>query len=230
MVVDPGGVKKCLLRDKNGKKIKNIGKDDFIPIQEEIFDPLIDYYGLCSTSFDKGKYMQRARGEAQNLYFMGKGVKKLIDLGIQERLTVINSGLKGFNRNSSECKANYRIVQEGVHFVAPHMTKRKFSVSVEDFRACLSTDTIQISTFSDELAETVKTLDMGCFVVQLKGYEDDYIKKLVLTMWKCRGETVTCMVNKNEMEGMQSKLRSIFHEEEPVKAASQQEQPSKEID
>jgi 16S rRNA C967 or C1407 C5-methylase (RsmB/RsmF family) len=207
-----GQGKQNFLVDANGNKHPTLGKDDFATIPPGVFDPLIEFYGLSSDSFRKDKYMGRACGEAKVLYFLSDSIKKLIDDGMQQRLTVVNSGLKGFERNNKECEVRYRLAQEGIHFVAPHMTKRKIYADVEDFRKFLETGMIRLDSFSDEVAAQIRPLSMGSFVVCLKGYEDDYIKKLLVVMWKCRGEAVSTMVNQNEMDGMKSKLRSVMGE------------------
>ena len=214
------GSKKNLMTNKDGERAE-VGKDDFVPIPDDIIEPLIDYYGLASESFKREKYMQRACSDAKVLYFLGSAVRGLIDQGIQERVTVVNSGLKGFVRNGkgNECEAMYRIAQEGVHFVAPHMTKRKIVANLEDFKLCLDPKNILLEVFSEEFAQQAKALSVGSFVVQLKGHEDDYIMKLVLSMWRCRGENVNCLVTQAEIDGMKSKLRSSRHEEEPSEEA-----------
>ncbi|CAJ1956580.1 unnamed protein product [Cylindrotheca closterium] len=206
----PGNVKKHYLSDKDGNKHPSLGRDDFIPLSKEIFEPLKEYYGLSSDSFDANQYMGRACGDSKVLYFITKTIRKLIDDGLQTRLTVVTSGVKGFVRNNKECDVGFRVSQEGVHFVAPHMTKRKVGVDLEDFEKCLQTETILLETFSDEFASEVRSLSMGSFVVYLNGFEDDYIKKFVVVMWRCRGDAVNCLVNKAELNGMKSKVRSVM--------------------
>jgi hypothetical protein len=154
--------------------------------------------------------MGRACGDSKVLYFITKTVRKLIDQGLQERITVVTSGLKGFVRNNKECEVAYRISQDGVHFVAPHMTKRKIGLDLEDFEKCLQTETIRLESFSNEFAEAARSLTMGSFVVHLKGFEDDYIKKFLVVMWRCRSDAVNCLVTKAELDGMKSKVRSVI--------------------
>lgn len=204
-----GHVKKHFLTDKDGKKHETVGRDDFVPIPKDIFEPLKEFYGLSSDSFDEGNYMARACGEAKVLYFITKSIKSLIETGIQERLTVINSGLKGFSRCNKDCEVGYRIAQEGVHFVAPHMTKRKVIADLDDFNKCLQAGNVPISSFSESFAEQVRAISLGSFVVCLKGYENDYLKKMVLVVWRCRSDAVNTMANQAELDGMKSKLRSI---------------------
>lgn len=208
----PGNVKKHYLADKDGKSHPTLGRDDFIPLSKDLFEPLKEYYGLSSNSFDANQYMGRACGDSKVLYFITKKIRKLIDDGLQTRVTVVTSGVKGFVRNNKECDVGFRLSQEGVHFVAPHMTKRKIGIDLEDFEKCLQTETIKLETFSDKFASEARGLSMGSFAVCLNGFEDDYIKKFVVVMWRCRGDAVNCLVNKAELNGMKSKVRSVMGE------------------
>lgn len=210
-----GHVKRVYLKDENGNKDEKLGRDDFVPIPQQIFDPLREYYGLSTTNFQGGNYMARACGEMRVLYFITTAIKALIDDGFQEKVTVIHSGVKGFTRCNKECEVTYRLSQEGVHFVAPHMTKRKIIADVDDFGKCLEPFNVPLDSFSKEFSDQVRPLSMGCFVVCLKGYENDYLKKLVLVVWRCRGDACNSMVNKAELDGMKSKLRSITGESAP---------------
>mmetsp|Transcript_6418 Transcript_6418/g.18329 ORF Transcript_6418/g.18329 Transcript_6418/m.18329 type:complete len:937 (-) Transcript_6418:158-2968(-) len=195
---------------KDGKGKSTPGNDDFLPVPENIFQPLKEFYGLDDESFEESNFMVRAGGDGKVLYFVSKTIRKLlIDRGIQDKLNVINSGLKGFTRNNKECVVNYRVAQEGVHFVAPHMKKRKIAANLKDFELCLSGPTVQIKDFSEEFAAKVRELSMGSFVVTLEGYENDYIKKLMIVLWRCRADTVNYLVNQTEIDGIRSKLRAI---------------------
>jgi len=205
-----GFVKGNFLKGEDGKKSMTVGRDDYVNVPDDIFIPLREYYGLDEESFKEGQFMIRAGGDSKVLYFITKTVKtQLIDKGIQEKVTVVNSGLKAFVRNNKDCEVPYRVAQEGIHCVAPHMTKRILSAEVHDFEKCLSAPTVHIKDFSEEFAEQVRKLSMGSFVVYLKGFENDYIKKLVIVLWRCRGDAVNFLVTQAEIEGMRSKIRAI---------------------
>lgn len=209
-------VKSCCLEDGKGGKHKDVGRDDFIPVKDEILEPMVEFFGL-SSSFPKDQIMTRAIGDSKVLYYLANSVKEnFIDKGIQTRVTIIGSGVKAFVRNTawgSDCQ--YRLSQEGVHLLLPFMSKRKLVVSLEDFKKCLTGDgkAMQISEFSEEFAAVATEVSTGPFVVLLKGFENDFSKKHLLTMWRCRGVAINCMVNKAEMEGMASKL-AVLNEDE----------------
>ena len=188
---------------------KDLGNENFQPIAEDVFAPIIDYYGLKET-FPRDQIMARASGDAKHLYFITNSVKRnLIDVGMQSKITVVNSGLRAFERkgNNIEGAAKYRPVQESIHYISPHMTKRKLIADFGDFTNCLGSGAIKIDTFSEDFASQILELDLGAFVVILKGYENEISKKMMLTMWRCRGETVNVLVPKKEVDGFRGKLK-----------------------
>ena len=196
------------------KKHKDLGRDDFVPADRKILDDIATYYGF-SEDFPKDQYMIRACGEAKVLYYIGKSVKEnFIDKGIQKRVTIINSGVKGFVRNNKDTEGTYRISQEGVHFLVPYMAKRKIVAETEDFTRCLDGNgkPIELSEFSEEFSDAARSSAVGSLVVLLKGYENDLSRKMILTMWRCRGDKINCLVSKVEIDGMRSKLAAIKEE------------------
>ncbi|KAL3925783.1 MAG: hypothetical protein SGILL_000164 [Bacillariaceae sp.] len=203
-------LKRDLVVGEDGKKSKTVGKDDFIPVPDNVFLPLKEYYGIDEESFKEGQFMVRATGDMKKLYFVTKTVKsQILGTGLQEKVTVISTGLKGFMRNTKECEIPYRVAQEAIHFVAPHMSKRKLVADLSDFEKCLESSTVDIKLFSEDFRDQVRSLSMGSFVVSLKGYEDDYIKKLVVVMWRCRSDSINYLVTKAEIDGLKSKLRAV---------------------
>ena len=62
------------------------------------------------------------------------------------------------------------------------MTKRKFALSHDDFLNCLNDGRINITSFSEPVAAQFQALSLGAFVVALKGYENNIVKKMYLVM------------------------------------------------
>jgi hypothetical protein len=205
--------------NKNKKKA-DLGMEDFIPADPSTWPPLVEEYGLDPT-FPKDQFMVRASGEAKVLYFISKSVMNdLIDRGIQERVTVINSGLKGFERCSIQnTKVPYRVAQEGIQFIVPHMTKRILSANMNDFHSCVKEGLIPFDKFSESFQKGLDELSPGSFIVTLEGYEKDISKKMYLVMWRRPNHMVDCFVTKIEKEAILSKMRALGYlisEEEKV--------------
>ncbi len=89
------------------------------------------------------------------------------------------------------------------------MTKRKFVVSFDDFSKCIGEGAIKIEIFSDSFGKKIRDLSTGAFAVALEGYETNIHSKLFLTMWKCRGDNVNCLVARNELDGFHNKLKAL---------------------
>ena len=186
----------------------DLGNSPFIKPDADKFPPLVEHYGF-TESFPQDQLMVRSNGQAKLIYFMSGAIKEgLIDRGLQDKVMPINSGLKAFERNTKrECEVDYRVTQEAIHFIAPHMTKRVVVADPEDYVRCLGPGGIRLSQFSPEFAEAVRALTIGSFVVALKGYERNVSEKMFIVMWRCRGDAMNCLVSKPEMDGMFSKLR-----------------------
>ena len=77
-------------------------EESFVAADTNVLTPLIDFYGF-TDQFAQGQFFARAGGTSKLLYFITESVKKqLIDRGVQDRIRVINSGLRAFERRNKE--------------------------------------------------------------------------------------------------------------------------------
>lgn len=144
--------------------------------------------------------------------------------------------MRGFarnNRSNIDEEVKYRVCQEGIHYLLPHMTKRKFYVNETDFRTSLASPgkTMHVSIFSKEFADQIKALSAGAFVIVLDGSSDTGASAdseqlstgdptttcnvdpsggvLAVVMWKCRGDSIDSLVAKVEIDGILSMLNAM---------------------
>jgi len=221
----------------------------FVPLSDDLLDPLIKYYGLGGPGFRKDVFMARAGSENKTICYIAPAIKDLFDhkMDIQKRVNVIATGLKAFVRNSTlrDGEITHRLAQEAAHFLVPFMSdKRKFSVSLTDFEVCLGIvsaapgseaatatpqekekeegtesaekkgksknsnpmNMMKIDRFSPEFAARARALEEGGFIVVLEGFEERHDEKMVLVMWRCRGDHVNTLVAAVELESFRSKL------------------------
>ncbi len=123
---------------------------------------------------------------------------------------MINSGLKGFERCSIQStNVTYRVAQEGVQYVVPHMTKRILSANMDDFHSCVKEGLIPFDKFSESFQKGLDELTPGSFIVTLEGYEKDIAKKMYLVMFRRAKKMVDCFVTKVEKEAILSKMRAL---------------------
>ena len=153
--------------------------------------------------------MSRTEGNSKQFSFVSKSVRELMNLGIQKRLIIINTGLKALAKNS-ESQVDYRVCQQAIPYIVSYMTaKRKIECTFEDFESALSDGHTTIGTFSKGVSEPMMALSLGAFVLIMKGYENDIAKKMMLIMWRARGDKVNCLVNKAEKDGIRRKLKAF---------------------
>ena len=89
------------------------------------------------------------------------------------------------------------------------MSKRKYVITHDDFVKCIGEGAISIDIFSKSFGDEIRKLSIGAFAVALKGYESNPTTKFFLTMWKCRGDNVNCLVARAELAGFKSKMDSL---------------------
>ena len=89
------------------------------------------------------------------------------------------------------------------------MTKRKVILDRDNFIKCMAPGAIPCGDFSDEVAKQIRGFSLGAFAIALEGFEKNINKKLFLTMWRCKGDNINCLVTKTELDGMRSKLDTI---------------------
>lgn len=197
---------------KNSRKPKkggDLGNSPFIPPPDALFEELVSFYGL-TPSFPRAQIAVRSCGENKVLYFLTSTVAKLLaETDLQKRVTVINSGSKVFVKNSDESGVRYRVNQDGVQYLAPYMTKRYLVASTDDFKKCATIGTVKVSDLSTEFAAMLQELSIGSFVIALKGFEEDWGKKIMMVYWRCRSDTIASMVGKVDMEGIWCKLKAV---------------------
>jgi hypothetical protein len=148
------------------------------------------------------------------------------DYWVGTTFTVIHTGLRGFarnNRNNADTEVKYRVCQEGIQYLVPHMKKRIYYVNQDDFRTSLATPgkTMHLSTFSNDLAEQVRSVSPGAIVlvfdptkfnISIENEQDitsQPMPNFAAVMWKCRGDSLDCLVAKVEIDGLISMLDSM---------------------
>ena len=138
-----GGIRNAQDKDdKSGVRGKWKGLDPIIPFEnQEIISELKSFYGLADDCHILSALVSRTPDEKpKKIVYISPGVKLLLQMDIKESLKVISSGLKMFDRQDSKdgrVYCNYRISQEGLAVILPHLTKQILSVNATEFHALL---------------------------------------------------------------------------------------------
>jgi 16S rRNA C967 or C1407 C5-methylase (RsmB/RsmF family) len=192
------------------KNTKIKGAEAFVALSDDLWKPLVEYYGLADCpDFRSDCFMSRNGSESKVIHYVAPAVKDLLDTGIQEKIYVISGSIKAFTRNSmqQECTGTHRVSQEALPFVAPLMTKRKIKVNRADFEMCLARVAVKLEDFSEAFSSVVSPLDVGSVVVILQdeALPDDH-EMIAVVIWRCRAETIKLLVTVADMDAVQRRI------------------------
>ncbi|KAK9844371.1 hypothetical protein WJX74_001555 [Apatococcus lobatus] len=107
-------------------------------------DSIVDFFGIKPSLPLYRQLVARSPPDMENpkrLYFVAGGLRDLLQVDEQEQLKVTACGLKILERQefkdaSTDCR--YRISQEGLPLVLPHVTKQLLRLSPPDFMRLLT--------------------------------------------------------------------------------------------
>jgi multisite-specific tRNA:(cytosine-C5)-methyltransferase len=114
------------------------GIDPIVPFNDkEEIAAIRDAYGLGPACVMPDSLISRSTdARPKRLSYISPGCKLLLLMDAKEQLKVTAGGLKMFERQENKEKlltTNYRISQEGLPNLLPHMTKQRFQPTVEEF-------------------------------------------------------------------------------------------------
>ncbi|KAF0294944.1 tRNA (cytosine(34)-C(5))-methyltransferase [Amphibalanus amphitrite] len=131
---------------KKPRRMRGYKEDPYFFVKKG--DPMLEelegFYGL-SSEFDCSMLMTRCeQGKKKNIYLCSPAVRDLIEAN-QERVKVINSGVKVFARcDNKQTPCGFRLAQEGSDAILPYLTKRKVQVTAEDLGKILQYDDVEL--------------------------------------------------------------------------------------
>lgn len=116
------------------------GIDPIYPVEDpKILKMLVEFYGV-EPGFPLTTHLITRSMETafpKRLYFVSDALLSLLLADEREALKITSTGLKLFERQEMKGKQTstcmYRIAQEGLPFLLPHLTKQRVRLSVDDF-------------------------------------------------------------------------------------------------
>ncbi|PIK33663.1 putative tRNA (cytosine(34)-C(5))-methyltransferase [Apostichopus japonicus] len=164
--------------------------------------PLITLMVMGAVAGDK-MLTRSFGGKKRNLYYTNKRVKQII-LTNQQKLKVINSGIKTLCRSDAEgVDCSFRLSQEGIISIFPFMSDRKVLVEQSDVIKLMSTECPFDYTFSEKMQTQLKTFGQGSIVFvcdpEISDLSQASSKSLIIVGWK--GKTsVRSYLDKNSRQ------------------------------
>jgi multisite-specific tRNA:(cytosine-C5)-methyltransferase len=138
------------------------GVEPFWPYKNaEMLASISDFYGIAADSPLMANLLVRSTNPLpKKILYLGDGPKLLLQMDNKSKIKIVNVGVKVFERQDSKGaqapnSCRYRISQEGVHVVLPHMTKQIVKLSAEEFSMLLRHRAVRHRVDDGKLAEDV---------------------------------------------------------------------------
>ena len=153
-----------------GGKGKRGFKEDPYIFQENdtpYYPPLKAFYGI-SDAFPADQLVTRsAQAKKRHIYFVSNLAKEVLSNNADDRLRVINVGVKVLTRSDARnAPVDYRLCMDGIECLAPSMTTRVATMTSTDIPLIVgSTDGAKLSTLSTMINDSAASISNGCTVL-----------------------------------------------------------------
>ena len=191
---------------KEAKKQKKSKYDILIPMaQDGLAGRLRDFYGLgpgfamdqLFTSSDTGN----------KIYFVSGAVRQLLAADGKGQLHTVHAGVKLFEKNPTKNDIfDFRLRQEGVSFVLPHMTKRVLRLDMVDFQVLLTQRCMLFANLKTAgAAQACEDMGGGCVLFVLNSEQYTEANSIYLAGWR-GSQQLTLFVSKVEVMALSHKV------------------------
>ncbi len=232
-----------------------INQVDFAAWDEALFDKMKAFYGLLppisrDSFFIRQDFMAKKHGknkrrggkgpdseeggQTRTIYYIPRTSRALME---SCEMKIVSAGIKAFERHPSKSsEVEYRLTQDAVNIVAPHMTKRKVTATAQDFCNLLGGGLVSFATLSDGLVTDLNKLSTGTFVCTYTYRDEDVVagqgavngnpgekqrqQAFHLVCFKGSTRAVNVMCHKLDIEKYRHQLSSLGVYREKIKASS----------
>jgi hypothetical protein len=173
--------------------------DPFVPISAADYQVIREHYGLGDDCPVRNLFVRGEAGaRASRVYFLGDGIASLVR-NFQDRLKVVHAGLRVFDR-SRGATPSYRVCQEGIQYILPHVTRQVLTLPVSDFLTLLEKRMLTRDKFTDAEAKSLiinKLLPGGLIVRLAPGALPGLQHPVAVASW-LTVHAVTVMITKED--------------------------------
>ena len=130
-------------------KGKSGGLVEFVSWDAVQFAKLQEFYGFPPSLTVNSFYIRdEGLAAAKSIYYAPSSAQELFSGNPERKLKIVALGVKVFERKDVGSNSEYRLLQEGLPAMLPYISKRKLSVSIQDFCNLLGGGLVSFSTLS----------------------------------------------------------------------------------
>lgn len=159
----------------------NKGLTEYKKWDEQLFSKIRSTFGF-SASFSTDNLFIREDYNSSNksgvsakaIYYLPSSVCEFLSADVEGNLKIVTAGVKVMEKvvkHSGE--VDYRLVQEGLHAMLPHITARKVFMTAQDFSNILEGGLVSFQTLSMDTIAALRLLTVGTFIAVYRYSKED---------------------------------------------------------
>ncbi len=208
------------------------GLVDFHQWDLDTFNRIKQFYGFTDGLAPESFYIREdfvtsaqanATTGAKSVYFIPPAARSLMLGDKDARLKVVTAGVKVFEKKVLRSgDVDYRLLQDGIAFLEPHITKRKVSVSIQDFCNMLGGGLVSFSTLSPEFVNALYQTPTGVLICKYTYRPEDVIlpegstsavpttvHNFYAICWKGNTRAINVMCGKVEIDSIKHQMEAL---------------------
>lgn len=173
-------------KQEKDNKFNNRGLVEYQPWDIESFNKIKEFYKLDDKITHESFFIRediavKSKNQpttgSKTIYFIPKSVRTLMEGDQSKQLKTVMSGIKAFEKkiNHQNGQVEYRLIQDGVERLVPHVNNRKINVNVQDFCNILGGGLVSFTTMSAPTIQQLCTLPAGVVICTYTYDPADYI-------------------------------------------------------
>ncbi|GAB5031431.1 nol1 nop2 sun family protein [Nannochloropsis oceanica] len=213
-----------------------VPKEFFVPLGDEGWATIQSFYGV-SKDFPRDRLFLRKDG-CKVVILLSKGLLDDVQLSTRCQLQLVNAGTRIFDRASAERSAcTYRLSQDGMAYMLPHMSKRVVKVGPVELAAMTVHGYLDLELLPLEKRPAVEELEMGSFVATLEATclagvaerMEAGIASFALMCWRGFGTKMNVMCIAHDLFIFQCRLKAAgLITEDQLEAMRKEKRPPRE--
>jgi hypothetical protein len=249
--------------EKSREKPRSSGLVDFEQWDPDSFNKLAAFYGFRDTLRVEHMFVREDNmasnagnnklGSAKFVYYIPPSVRNILEGDMEpNRLKVVTAGMKCLERKvSASGVTDYRIIQEAVHLIAPHVTLRKVALKIQDFCNLLEGGLVSFSTLHHDTVAALTSIVPGALICTYTFSHEDVISadsshddsmfdessmcgasasrgglNFLAACWRGNSRSINVMCSKADIEFMKHQLTALHVLRPKVKVSDTLTHPS----
>ncbi|KRX21799.1 Mitogen-activated protein kinase kinase kinase 15 [Trichinella nelsoni] len=149
---------------EQNRRYDGFKEDPFVFLNDDNNELIQEYFGM-DDRFSNFSLLMRQKEVSKKgiIYLVNENIKHFIKNN-EHRIKIINAGLRTFSRCSvsDSVPVDFRLVQDGLRYVIPLMSKRLVNISKDELLKLIkSKESILLKDLSDELHSQLKQIGEG---------------------------------------------------------------------